>query len=421
MPYFVTDSHPDCSGWAVEKDDGELLGCHATKQDAVDQMVAVSLAEDIEPGGERTSEDRQVDLELPDYIRAAAAQGIEWHEEGLSGDGVVPRTVREARDMAAGRVTEDKVVRVAAWAARHAVDLETDGARPGEDGFPTPGAVAHYLWGIPTGSRYADAVSWFERKAAQVKAEEGRAVVTPVEPRSKGSDVEFRSVTAELREVGDGNTFVGYAARFNSPSQPLPFIERIAPGAFSRTLRARRDVRLFINHDSGQVLASKRSGTLRLAEDEYGLRVEADLPDTQAARDLKELMRRGVVDSMSFGFTVPRGGDRWSDDGSERELREVVLHEVSVVTGFPAYEATSAAVRSLDGLAERTGLSVDELSTTFEALAAGDDVDPARVSALVDVLQDALPKAEAPTAPPVGLLSKKAELLAKRPPAQVAV
>jgi len=51
---------------------------------------------------------------------------------------------------------------------------------------------------------------------------------------------------------------------------------------------------------------------------------------------------------MSFGFTVPRGGDSWSDDRSSRELREVILHEVSVVTGFPAYPETDASVRDLD-------------------------------------------------------------------------
>jgi hypothetical protein len=54
MPYFVTaeGEHPDCSGYAVVKDDFELMGCHETKESAVDQMVAVSLAEDIEPGGD---------------------------------------------------------------------------------------------------------------------------------------------------------------------------------------------------------------------------------------------------------------------------------------------------------------------------------------------------------------------------------
>lgn len=167
MPYFISNENPDCSGWAVEKEDGEVIGCHDTKQDAIDHMVAVSLAEGLEPGGER--ETRQVNLDLPQYIRRAAEQGLRWHEEGLSGDGVVPRTIREARAMARGEITEDKVIRVSAWAARHAVDLDATGARPGQEGFPTPGAVAHYLWGIPTGTRYADAVRWFDRKAEQIK------------------------------------------------------------------------------------------------------------------------------------------------------------------------------------------------------------------------------------------------------------
>jgi len=372
MPYYITDENPDCSGWAVEKDDGEVMGCHDTKQAAIDQMVAISIAEDIEPGGERAvtdDEDRQVNLDIPSYIRDAAARGLEFYEEGLGGDGLVDRTIREARQMARGEISEDKVVRVSAWAARHEPDLGADGARPDDDGFPSPGAVAHYLWGIPTGGRYDDARAWFDRKAEQVKAEQDRAVAPPVEPRTENSGVEFRQFTAEMRQMGDGNTFVGYAARFNSDSQPLPFVERIAPGAFRKTLGSKRDVRLFVNHDSGQVLASKRSGTLRLEEDEKGLRVEADMPDTQAARDLKELMRRGVVDSMSFGFSVPRGGDSWSEDGSRRELREITLHEVSVVTGFPAYEATSAAVRSLEAVCERTGMSVDEIADVLQRLA----------------------------------------------------
>ena len=37
MPYYITETNPDCSGWGVEKEDGELIGCHTTKQDAIDQ------------------------------------------------------------------------------------------------------------------------------------------------------------------------------------------------------------------------------------------------------------------------------------------------------------------------------------------------------------------------------------------------
>lgn len=390
MPYYITDEAADCSGWAVVKDDGETIGCHGSKDEAIAQMVAVSVAEGIEPGGERATEpaeDRQVDLNLPGYMRAAARQGVEWHEEGLSGDGIVPATVRDARRMADGQITEDKVIRASAWAARHRVDLDKAGARPGQEGFPTAGAVAHYLWGIPTGERYADAVAWFDRKSEQIKRERTAMEITPVKPRSEGSGVEFRSTTGELRSESDGR-FVGYAAVFNSASQPLPFVERIAPGAFARSLRNRKsDIRLYVNHNSDMPLASRRSGTLELTEDDHGLKVEAELPDTSYARDLRELMAAGVVDRMSFGFSVAKGGDKWSDDGAERTLTAVTLHEVSVVTGFPAYEATSAALRSLDNLARRTSLGYEELVDALDTLANGDPLDDERAQAIASLLK----------------------------------
>jgi HK97 family phage prohead protease len=317
--------------------------------------------------------------------------------------------------MADGNVSEDKVVRASAWAARHRPDLDAEGARPGQDGYPTPGAVAHLLWGIPTGGRYSDAVAWFDRKAEQVKADRSKGMeLTPVQPRNAGSGVEFRSLEGEIRAEGDGNTFVGYAAVFNSDSEPLPFIERIAPGAFGKSLTNRkRDIRLYVNHNSDLVLASKRSGTLMLSEDERGLRVEAELPNTTAGNDLRELLRTGVVSKMSFGFTVPRGGDKWSEDGRTRELREIALHEVSVVTGFPAYEDTTAAVRSLSRLSERTGIAVDELSDTLEALASGGTVDPEKAQAIASLLESALPAVE-PAAPTIGLLQKQHDLLSKQ-------
>lgn len=168
-----------------------------------------------------------------------------------------------------------------------------------------------------------------------------------------GRDVEFRTVSAGRFEVrstdGQPMTFRGYAAVFNSPSEPLPFTETIRPGAFRRSLNSGREVRVFVNHNTDMVLGSTRSGTFNVAEDERGLFVEGELPDTTYGRDLSVLMQRGDVDSMSFGFSIPRGGDSWSDDGSSRELREIILHEVSIVTGFPAYPDTAgASVRNTD-------------------------------------------------------------------------
>ena len=363
MPYFISDSNPDCSGWAVEKEDGEVIGCHTSKQAAIDQMVAVSIAEDMEPGGERArpdelmvgdyvswnssggrargeiveifrsgtvrvpgtdfeleaSEDdpvaliqiyrrveggwedtdvivghkfstltrigeleepddedeemedasygdtpddddaedrqlpenyrpavtadvpanrncgncgyfkrfyckrwdaqvssayycnawepvmglpndnpgqtvqtgdvndedpqyqpytnvygRQLSFDVPVYIREAARRGLDYYGQGLGGDGLVARTIREAREMAAGRISEDKVIRANAWGARHLVDLEApQNSDADNDGFPGAGAVAFYLWGINPLDP-SPAMQWFERQAERVREEEGR-------------------------------------------------------------------------------------------------------------------------------------------------------------------------------------------------------------------------------------------------------
>jgi hypothetical protein len=175
--------------------------------------------------------------------------------------------------------------------------------------------------------------------------------------RIGGRDVEFRTVEVDglqLRAV-EADTempmrFGGYAAVFNSPSEPLPFTETIAPGAFRRSLNSGSEKLMLMNHNTDKVLASSKSGTLTLSEDERGLYVEAELPNTTYGRDLSVLMQRGDVHSMSFGFSVPSGGDAWSEDRSSRELREVILHEVSVVA-FPAYPATTGAqVRTAEEL-----------------------------------------------------------------------
>lgn len=176
----------------------------------------------------------------------------------------------------------------------------------------------------------------------------------------------------ELRatDSGEGMTFHGYAAVFDRWSEDLGgFRERIAPGAFKRSLASKRNIRMFLNHNADVVLASTKAGTLRLDEDERGLKVEADLPDTTAGRDLATLLRRGDVDSMSFGFAIPKGGEDWNPAGDERELSEVRLYEVSAVTGWPAYPSTSAAVRHL---ADEIEADADDLAAAFQVLRSDD-------------------------------------------------
>ena len=196
MPYGISANQSDCSNWAAVKieSDGSAttLECYATKQDAIDRMVAQSLAEGLEPAGEvgqrkmskrndemvafidsaimllmqakssyeseemddedemegepeelvEEAELRAVDLSAPAFMRASAKRGLALHEQGLSGDGLVPQTVEDARKMAAGQITEAKWRKIGAWIARHIDDLD---AVQGDE--ITAGLVAMLLWG----------------------------------------------------------------------------------------------------------------------------------------------------------------------------------------------------------------------------------------------------------------------------------
>jgi HK97 family phage prohead protease len=470
MPYFITDTAEGCSGWATIKDDGEVIGCHTTKQDAIDQMVAVSVAEDMEPGGERALPDnyrpalaqdvpegracgncvffdeerqnaegtkawcekwdefvdggyycnawtededdddieddvRAVNQDAPAFMRAAARRGLEFYADGKAGDGLTEKTVREARLMAEGKVSDDKWIRIAAWIARHLVDLEAPDANPSNDNYPSAGVVAHFLWGSGATKTQARRTQEFaERVVERIRAEEEdrntlqndkwksialnlnkderQQMTTTVERRVNTVEFDVRNGEAS----SDGMSFTGYAAVFNSPSEPLPFTEVIKEGAFKRSLKSRNEIKLFMNHNTDVVLGSTRAGTLKLTEDSRGLLAQAELPDTSAGRDLSVLMKRGDVSSMSFGFSVPPKGDAWSSDGATRELHQVRLHEVSIVTGFPAYEATTASVRSLDILAQRTAVDVDALSDAILKLEAGETLDADHADLITEVV-----------------------------------
>lgn len=171
--------------------------------------------------------------------------------------------------------------------------------------------------------------------------------------RADPEGVERRAVRlVELRvEDGDGGTRIeGHAAIFNSLSEDLGgFREVIEPGFFEGVVG--NDVRALWNHNDDLVLGRTRSGTLRVEEDEVGLAISADPPDTTWARDALVTMQRGDVDQMSFAFRVREGGDDWRREPDGMLIRTLRrggcarLYDVSPVT-FPAYPATSVAVRS---------------------------------------------------------------------------
>lgn len=158
----------------------------------------------------------------------------------------------------------------------------------------------------------------------------------------------------ELRKTGEGlGTLVGMAAVFSSETtiggSTFGWREQLAPRAFDSALSRPDDVRALWNHDPNVVLGRTKSNTLRLSRTKDGLKYEIDLPDTQAARDVLQLISRGDVSGSSFGFRVL--DDEWDESAVKsgklplRTITDVELWDVSPVA-YPAYPETSVNARS---------------------------------------------------------------------------
>ena len=192
------------------------------------------------------------------------------------------------------------------------------------------------------------------------------AGLEPAELKSNDSGVERRYYPAEIRveRQDDGPAkLCGYAAVFNSLSENLGgFREKIQPGAFHDALQ-HSDARCLFNHDANIVLGRQKAGTLRLREDERGLYMEVDLPDTQAARDLAVLVDRGDITQQSFGFVVAPDGEVWEQQEDGTMIRTLTrvdhLYDVSPVV-FPAYPETDVALRSMQQWLESQQSSDDD-------------------------------------------------------------
>lgn len=166
MPYYVTKFHPECkSGWATVNGDYEIKGCHKTKASAVKQMVAISLGEDVEPGGTHPRDKKRESFTIseagtyvpPEGVQNAAKRAIKWIGEGKAGDGFTSVGRRRASQLASGKaVSRDVVVKMRAYFARHAVDKQATGFNAGEAGYPSAGRVAWDAWGGDAGRTWVN-------------------------------------------------------------------------------------------------------------------------------------------------------------------------------------------------------------------------------------------------------------------------
>ena len=179
-----------------------------------------------------------------------------------------------------------------------------------------------------------------ERRTMKVSAPEGTEEV-----RAEG-----------IEPTADKMIVEGYAVLFDQP-QTYTWGKETYTEIISRNALAGADMKRVVmryNHnDTVFAMARVKNGSLQLIEDETGLRVRADLIDTQSNRDLYRMIKDGLIDEMSFAFTVAPSGDVWeySDDYMtvKRTINQIeTVYDVSAVdNGF--YENTSIYARAFEG------------------------------------------------------------------------
>lgn len=167
-------------------------------------------------------------------------------------------------------------------------------------------------------------------------------------------DCEVRSVQFEMRaaEGGDGLTLEGHAAVFNQWTEidslrEGNFLERIAPGAFAKTIKERKPVLQFA-HGQDTAIGTVPIGAFQtLREDDTGLYVKARLFDNPLTLPVRQAIAGGAIDGMSFRFRVPKDKDTWErvkGDLPRRTVHEAIVYEAGPVV-FPAYAGTNVGVR----------------------------------------------------------------------------
>ena len=173
---------------------------------------------------------------------------------------------------------------------------------------------------------------------------------------------EYRKIDAadmETRTGESGEMIVeGYATTFNQPyrlmgDDKMTVNEQVDRDAFRETDMS--DVIMQYDHE-GRVFARIANGTLKLEEDDHGLKITANLGGTEIGRQLFEEIQGGYTNKMSFGFTVT-GEKRERTKNAEGHvtiLRTITkigkLYDVSAVS-LPANDATEISSRTIsDGL-----------------------------------------------------------------------
>ena len=151
-------------------DKAKVLGCfidndsyHEHTPDNETFFMPCATHEEYE---EVSNEDRAVDLSVPKYIQENAKRGLEYYSEGFGGDGLVDSTIRDARNLANGEVSERKIKLMQAWFLRHKSDLDGEQSQAfieGEIQEPSAGIVS-WLFGAV---QFLNLIKWTHKNGLQ--------------------------------------------------------------------------------------------------------------------------------------------------------------------------------------------------------------------------------------------------------------
>jgi len=337
MPWKVEQGHgcPASRPWAVVKTTtGERVACHPTKASAQQQVKALYAKE-----GQMSAASADCGCSAHDDTRAV--DNSAWDGDAAMSRCSSSNTPASCfNSICAARVSANPADTQAGWALPH---------------HKSPGSPPNAK-GVSSALGYLNRTQGIDKAAARRHLEAHMASVNAGN-NSAPQDGEYRSFRFDLERTdgnGDGLTFEGYAAVFNSPTRvdslwEGTFDEVIKRGAFARTL-AERSPKLMFEHGRHPLVGQMPLGVIQDArEDAKGLFIRARLSDNWLIQPVRDAVRDGAVDGMSFRFSVPEGGDQWKDRKGQPKLRtllDIDVPELGPVV-FPAYEPTTASVRSL--------------------------------------------------------------------------
>lgn len=384
MPWTAKRDPQMCSAskpWAVlALDDGELFGCHATQDEAEDQVAALYAQEGGRPGEYNNQTHPLREVTMTDPIQAG---GVTFNVNTFPQitDTQLMRSIIRTYNTATLPVRRDAVLQTEiseededeveetepepepesdpeetpdGTEEENAEESEEDG--PEQEIDPEEAelhgdreAARSRVRHVPHATRrVTDQVSNDCRglpPGVLERLRDLKADVGVIDRVGRGTaELRFRP---EFRLNRDGSVFLhGYATVYDFPydvagGPPLGWSETIVRDACSVSVNQRADVRLLINHE-GIPLARTKSGTLKLESDDVGLYSAASSldPRSPTVQSLMSALARGDLDEMSFAFKVKE--QEWNQDYTERQITEVMLFDVSVVT-YPANPATVVA------------------------------------------------------------------------------